>query len=524
MKRTSLLLCTIIAFTFIAGCGTVAAPPIDLPAPVTGRITSGGPDLSSKATFTGGAGAIPQEAIDVGVIVVAENTRITGNRTSLLWDITDSVFSPAYAQVTEDFPPLCSQSGYGCAIPGSDGSFTVQVDAYVDDIIDIYVANPDTGIRMGAIAQLTVPTGPTTDCTDSSAEGMLADMKNVGGVPFTLFEGLGAQSNQLIIGSDIFDLPGCYAKSLAVLATMPDDVFIAAISSSDKLLWLGHWNGTTLTIGKVINLTDIPEAVAIAGDPAYTHVAMRKTSGFTVEKIQNIDGNSASTLPIPEPISLTDIKVLRTFGPFADNNYIGGVIAVGPGGLGPEAYLTFFHAESLNPLTAFVDGIFLGSDMFLSIDPYEIVDMQFALDINQSDRALVLFIDRMYQALYATRLIINSTLAFIEPATTNAADLPEDLGLDYDPAFDLVSISNVMPRRFAVGVSGTTLTAYVITDENALFKIQDYTAGLSAITTETAVSGAGDLWAIDIDDIAESVLVGDRILNDVVDLSSLWGP
>jgi hypothetical protein len=251
-------------------------------------------------------------------------------------------------------------------------------------------------------------------------------------------------------------------------------------------------------------------------------VVLRKTSGFTVEKIQNSDGNSTSTLPIPEPISLTDIKALRTLGPFQDNNYIGGVIAVGPGGLGPEAYLTLFHAESLNPLTAAADGIFLGSDAFIVSDPYEIVDMQFA--INQSGQALALFVDRAYQALYTPKIVINSTLATIDPATTNAAELPEDLDIEYDPAFDQVGISNVMPRRFAVGVSGSTPMAYVITDENALFKIQDYTAGMSAITSETAVSGAGDLWAVDVDDLAESVLVGDRVLNDVVDLSSLWGP
>ncbi|HSA58772.1 MAG TPA: hypothetical protein VLJ37_03730 [bacterium] len=133
---------------FVAGgCSTTgvgaSAPPISLPAPVTGRMTITSPDETGAALVVGDEGAVP-----AGSLVHAFNAtqdpaglRVSGNLSASLMSALLSPISSAQAE--SSFPEVCGHAFHACAVAGADGSFEITLSAENDQEIVVEILNND---------------------------------------------------------------------------------------------------------------------------------------------------------------------------------------------------------------------------------------------------------------------------------------------------------------------------------------------------------------------------------------------
>ena len=113
------------------GCGAGAsAPPVSLPAPVTGRITVTSPDDSGAALVAGDEGAV-----EGGAIVHAVNETQAGSTALRLLSLIPS----AHAQTS--LPEICSRSFHACIVAEADGSFELEIPASAEDEIGVELLN-----------------------------------------------------------------------------------------------------------------------------------------------------------------------------------------------------------------------------------------------------------------------------------------------------------------------------------------------------------------------------------------------
>jgi len=135
------------------GCSTSAsAPPVSLPAPVTGRLTVSSPDETGAALVVGDDGSVAAGSLVHGV----NETQATAS----LIDLSDvvavlDVFPAAEAQAA--LPAICSSAFHACAIADAAGSFEIQLQASDDDAIGVEVLDTVTGIRISERTHHNVP-------------------------------------------------------------------------------------------------------------------------------------------------------------------------------------------------------------------------------------------------------------------------------------------------------------------------------------------------------------------------------
>jgi len=136
----------IILLALLTSCGSLSAPPVELPAPVTGRIEISDPDADGNVTITGSAGAVPG-----GSMVMAVNESVAG---TVAMSILDLLVKPAYAETV--FPTICSSTGYACAVADSDGAFVIILAADSNDSIVIGIIDSSTGEFISEVIRLVV--------------------------------------------------------------------------------------------------------------------------------------------------------------------------------------------------------------------------------------------------------------------------------------------------------------------------------------------------------------------------------
>lgn len=140
----------------LAGCSSTtaaSAPPISLPAPITGRLTVSSPDESGVALIVGDEGAVP-----AGSLVHAVNNSqdavalrvFEGLETALLGWV-----SPANAQ--SGLPEVCGKAFHACVLADNNGSFELSVAAAENEEIIVEILDPATGARISERFQHAVP-------------------------------------------------------------------------------------------------------------------------------------------------------------------------------------------------------------------------------------------------------------------------------------------------------------------------------------------------------------------------------
>ncbi len=147
---------------FLAGgCSTVgsgaSAPPISLPAPVTGRMTISSPDETGAALVIGDEGAVPAGSL-VQVINTTQDPAGLKVSQKLSETLMSALLSPIpSAQAQTSFPEVCTRAFHACVFAGTDGSFEVIIGAENDHEIVIEILDSATGVGISERLRRPVP-------------------------------------------------------------------------------------------------------------------------------------------------------------------------------------------------------------------------------------------------------------------------------------------------------------------------------------------------------------------------------
>lgn len=353
MKRmkTSIGILAFIIAIISAGCGSVSAPPVDLPAPITGRVDVSSPDGDGNVTITGSEGAV-----EGGNIVMVVNESV-----ATAWKLLDKLIPPAYAQT---LPSICSEVGHACTVAADDGSFQVTIPASTGDVLVIGLIDEDGNWISDTISVPVPESGtpdPSANCAGEGVTGTVVDVKiaPTSGVPVLLKQGSDTTTNELVIGTSnptTVAVNGCYAHSLAFFATNSGDA-IAVTSKDDLILWAARMVGNDIQDARSFTLDYEPMHIAFVDLPAQPIVAIR-TSASTVglAAISTSEGTIATEMPsgatgVTRSIALDVLPATNSAGQYL------GMLTVDDG-THVNASITLFQAETLSAKGAFsVDNI-----------------------------------------------------------------------------------------------------------------------------------------------------------------------
>lgn len=276
----------IIMMLLWAGCGGSSAPPVDLPAPITGRIDVSSPDANGDVTITGDA-----DAVTGGTIVMVVNE----DAAAAAWMILDMLVPNAYAQT---FPSICDTTGHACTESADDGSFQLTIPAAVGDTLTIGLID-ENGDWISDTISTTVPESgtpdPTANCAAEDVTGKVVDIKiaPTSGIPVMLREGSATTTNQLVIGYDsptTVDIVGCHAHSLAFFPSTYGDS-IAVTSQGDKKLWAARFVSGEIRDSRSFDLDYEPMNIIFVNLATKPTVAIRATSNtITLNQISTSSG------------------------------------------------------------------------------------------------------------------------------------------------------------------------------------------------------------------------------------------
>ncbi|HPQ80421.1 MAG TPA: hypothetical protein PLZ86_01720 [bacterium] len=286
LRRSILLFAA--AFVF-AGCGSASAPPVDLPAPITGYIDVSEPDGEGNVTITGGEGSVEGDSI---VLVVNES-----QSASLLTPILDAFVTKAWAE--DYFPEICSREGHACTMSNSNGEFVLVIQADYGDLLTIGLINY-LGDWISEISQMSVPSEPEPEanCSGLGLLGETVDLVQMpsDGTPILLKQGSDTTTNTLVIGKKApfteIGIEGCYAHSLALYKSSGGTVMIVATSSEDYTLWKGIYDPSTgaLSSQRSFVLEGQPMHVAFADSQSQPIVALLKGTSLTLARVSLYGG------------------------------------------------------------------------------------------------------------------------------------------------------------------------------------------------------------------------------------------
>ena len=489
----------------IASCGGASAPPVDLPAPITGQIDASGPSADGKSTITGSAGSVTGGTI---VLAINENTA-----TSSLWRVTDFLFPKAYATA---LPSVCDLIGRVCVIAADDGSFTMEIDAVAGDTI-ILVLIDESGVEISDRVTIAIPAGEGIAACGSGVEGKLVALTNVSGTAYAFYEGSADSANKIVIDGQEFQVPGCYAQDIAVYETGTDSIMIATVSSFDKKLWIGLWNNADLIMGLTYTLDITPYKVAFGGDS--TQVIVGGIGGSVhLELISVADGSTINSLILPNT-DLNSVVALDTVGPFADGGYLGMIV----GSDGIWYYLTFFHTSSFANVTSSSE-ILLDMAALCTLYNPVVVDARFGIDTSAGDVVRFLFSDRVIDEPAFRSIQISTsgvTAITLGDNTSSFTELAFDTAY---PAFSVLPTSTKYPHRFVQSSMGSDPTAYILTDDDYLWRITQCFDSVSVFQDFFSLSSVLlDPIAIAMDETGTS-LIGGNSAGATTDLSSYISP
>ncbi|MFH1829559.1 MAG: hypothetical protein ABH871_02115 [Pseudomonadota bacterium] len=336
----------IMAFVW-AGCGSTSAPPVDLPAPITGRVDVSAPDADGNVTITGSEGAVTGDNI---VMVVNEN--VAGAVTQ---QIMDMLISNAYAG---DLPSICSEPGHACTMSASDGSFTLIIAASVGDSLVIGLID-ESGAFISELLRTDVPQSgepePGTNCSTEGVSGAVVDIKIIpsSGTPVMLKQGSATTTNQLVIGATsptTVAISGCHAHSLDIYYTAMGNM-IAVTSKDDKILWAARIVSDQVKDSRHFSLSYEPMHIAYVDLPTQPIVALDVGSTVKLAKVSTSDGTISNEMSLYQGGTTLVSGLTRSTA--LDIYYMGSTyghylgLLITDTGNNTNSYITLFQADGL---------------------------------------------------------------------------------------------------------------------------------------------------------------------------------
>lgn len=272
-----IIMATSVLFGF--ACGSASAPPVDLPAPITGRITVSDPDAGGYVTITGESGAVTGSST-----VMAVNENVAGSVANIIDFMIESVWAG-----DTSFPTTCSESGHACALADADGAFSMMLAASNGDSIVFFLIDPTTGSRISEISSAKVVGAECSGLGLTSAAKDIALAPNTG-TPLLLISGDNSKSNNIKVGTaETQQTAGCYASSVSVENDSTSGVpYVAMTSKDDKIIWFGSLSGNTLT-GWHFSYSYEPVDIILTGDMDYAIVAMKMDDTVKFVKVASLE-------------------------------------------------------------------------------------------------------------------------------------------------------------------------------------------------------------------------------------------
>lgn len=537
MKRSSIAFMILFLMATAAGCGgttavgAATAPPVDLPAPVVGRIDVGTPDAAGKSTITGTA-----EAVEPGTIVMAINENL--EVVSALWKVTDALFPAAYAQ---SLPSVCSETGHACTVSASDGSFELQIDASIGDSI-IIVLLDESGTEISPRISVIIPSTNLEDteleveageCAGIGVVGTIKGLVNVDGVTVVIKDGDEENTNSLLVGPTTIPLPGCDCKKLMALPPNGVDGTIV-VELGDGSIWSARWDGLIDLYGASL-VTPAYEILAMApmGDPDHIVVALQTASAdFAVGRLSLADGTIDNALHMQAVINHQhdEITALRTIGPFANGAYLG-MLAVrsDDGGGLKDFYAMFFDTVSFDDIT--YNNVPIPFSQIFAPISRDIADIHLTIDDTSVRAVSFVLTDRDNNKLRPIPVGNSAISLYLQPSN----DLSSYTGVNglqlfYNPTLDRESTSlTAVPGKFAIGFEKTSPIAFVLIDDpinvENLWAVADFAdTGGTQDNVLSVIPGSGDPLMLSVSGFAQSIMVLDASLNSIVNADDLWLP
>lgn len=496
-----------IAFGF--ACGSASAPPVDLPAPITGRIDVSAPDADGNVTITGTDGAV-----EGGSTVMAVNETVAGTQAL---KIIDLIVSSAWA--SDGFPSVCSGTGHACALADSNGAFVILLAASTGDSIAIGVINATDGEFISELTRKDVSTSCSGLGLSGATKGVVVAAD---GTPVLLKQGSDSSKNSLVIGSTSEGIEGCYANSIALYGNSDGTSTLAVTSKEDKKLWTGTLSGGNITSEKVFLLSGEPMAITFAGSASSALVAVYINGSITLAKY-SLTGTTESTIEpaestYPQDDAGAQIQSLtrsRRVDAVAMNNGDHLALAVTDEGDALAAYLTFFEVEGMRHLSTFAtNGLYL---LFTSLD-----DAKFWLSDSHYIKIVGISTGESRGAVASlwnledTQISISTVLAdetYIYPSVYEP-DISYGVQPTHIAVSNSVTISATAPAPMGIF---TTLAG------NAMLQSLP-AAGDSGSIADISVTSGHDLVAIDMNDTARKAYAADATSGTAVLIEGLtWG-
>jgi len=528
MRRKSIIITFVLLGSFFAGCGGssfATAPPVDLPAPVVGRITIGTPDATGKATIIGTEGAV-----EPGSIILAVNTRIEGS-VSTLWKLTDVLIPAAYAQTAA----TCTALGHVCTIANEDGSFSMSIDAVIGDTIYVVLID-ENGVEISPRVTFTIPSTELIQelnaCTGLGLTGTMAGLVNIEGNPMTLYQGTDTESNKIEVGPFPISLPGCYARDLTLIPGTAGNKLVM-ISKEDMFMWVSTLDQLALTSGDTFELTEAPLTSAFIGEADTVAVAVATAAGFAVQKLSLTDGSVLVSIAIPEPLTpagyaLTEVVSMKAFGPFGDGRFLITVLTRGQGAGSDVFYLSFFDSTDLENIASGDENLnlttLLGSNFFTD----DLSDIEFYPSPSVFGSSIIIT-NHAEGVVHSRRLVSGGVIFSQDELLSLYRNITIDTAFlgNYDIESSFVLGVTALPKKIAHGFNDVNeRILYILTDGLDFWKM----AGLmdpsiiNGYNSVATLEGNNQADFIAIDNVTPdtSILIGDDSLKQVFDFGSFW--
>ena len=525
--KTGISLAAMMVAALLAGCSSsVSAPPIDLPAPITGRIDVSAPDANGNVTVTGTEGAVAGSEL---VMVVNETTAASA---SLF--ILDLIVPSAYAS---SYPAICSTVGYACEYAEADGSFVMVIAAESDDALTIGLIYSDSGEWRSERISVSVPQSgepePDANCTGLGLSGAAVDVKiaPTGKVPILLRQGSETTTNQLIIGegsdATTVDITGCYAHSIAITQTSTGDL-MAVTSEGDKTVWAGRLVSGAVTEARSFTVDYEPMDAIFVGTLSSPIVAMKTSDSVLLQFVSLSDGSALETMAVYHPsastqltgitrsIALDSIKMDNSSG-----DHLG--LLITDDGNNVSAYITLFIADTLiHKLTVARSELAVLADEVKSI-------VDGALYVETSDYVRIAVLDSASTNNSVAQLAINVLIS----TTAEPLIYSQELGVisQWDsikigsPSYDAISSYDSstlgLLKKIKVSKAYASIDEAIIATSSGWLVQQD-------LYYDTAPSSSWELWssganivAIDLNDTLAEMFGADATTGTALDGSTL---
>jgi hypothetical protein len=309
--------------------GSAAAPqnPVDLPAPITGRLVIESPGGNNSCLVIGDQNAVPPNDLVLAVNDTQESSAESDWKNVFrLARLVDSFFPSASADLP--VPDVCDtllHPFHACGYAGPEGEFEFNLYGNIGDVVTLGIIDPATGDLISATVDRVIPPNIRTLPRRVNDIGHYADLIKLGpGTLYSLMPATEASPRGLV---EIYDLTSHAAIDKSFIGHNPYRMDInaghakaALVDSSDNFatvvsLTSNNFDDTALPTASVFSPTDVALSfdaahMVVSRDPdPVINALLEVIDTTTLSGVARITG--ASLVPSP-PFPSGNVQAIET--------------------------------------------------------------------------------------------------------------------------------------------------------------------------------------------------------------------